>query len=125
MTDTSYDATVRDGTLYIDCEEERIEIGSMDAIVDLFGGETYALEYTERQSDAAWLSTDEDGTITLDVREQLADWAYTDEFVAAVAERSLDETGESGYPKRTEAFVDAVTEIWDAKGHLGESAPRL
>ena len=118
MTDTSYDAAVRDGTLYIDCEGELLEVGSMDAIVDLFGGETYTLEYTERQSDAAWLQTDEDGTITVDVREQLADWAYTDELVAAVAESPLDETGESGYPTRTEAFVDAVTAIWDAKGDV-------
>jgi len=113
-------AKVESGTLYLESEDDWIEIGSMDAVVELIGGEVYTLEYTDRQSAADWLPTDEDNTLTIDVREELADWGYTDEFVGNVAGSPLDETGESGHPVRTEVFVDMVTAIWDAKGNLEE-----
>lgn len=113
-------AKIESGTLYLESEDDWIETGSMDAVVELIGGEVYTLEYTDRQSAADWIATDEDNTITLDVREELADWGYTGEFVANVAGSPLDETGESGHPVRTEVFVDMVTAIWDAKGNLEE-----
>lgn len=113
-----YEAVIENDILYLEHEEGLLEVGSMDAIVELFGGETYTLEYTDRQSAAAWISTDDDNTIAIDVREELADWAYTAEFGASVADNPLDESGESGYPLRTEVFVDTVIAIWDAKGDI-------
>lgn len=74
-------------------------------------GETYTLEYTPRQSAVSWLATDDDDTITIDVRWELADWVYTDEFVRNVEQCSLERTGEHGYPVRTEVFADLVTDI--------------
>ncbi|GAB3672076.1 hypothetical protein [Halopiger thermotolerans] len=119
MTDrTRYEAVLEDETLYLEGDGARIEIGPMDAVVDLIGGETYTLEYDDRQSAAAWLATDEDNTITVDVRESLLDWAYTEEFAANVGDTPLKRTGESGHPVRTEVFADMVTSIWDAKGNL-------
>lgn len=115
-----YGAKVENATLYLERDQGWVEVGPMDAVVDAIGGETYTLEYTDRQSAAAWLSTDEDDTITLDVREELEDWAYTEELVSNVAESPLNETSESGHPVRTEVFVDMVTAIWDAKGNLEE-----
>lgn len=119
MTDDErHGARIDDGTLYIERRTDPLEIGSMEAVIDLMGGETYTLEYTARQGAVSWLATDDQDTITLDVREELSGWGYTDEFVRAVEECSLEETGESGYPLRTEVFVDLVTEIWDSKGNL-------
>lgn len=115
---TRYDGVVENGTLYLEGDGTRIEVGPMDAVVDLIGGETYTLEYNDRQSTVAWLSTDEDNTITFNVREELVDWAYTEELVTNVGESPLDQTGESGHPIRTEVFVDMVTSIWDAKGNM-------
>lgn len=129
MTDrTRYEAALENGTLFLepegtgdgngDADDERIEIGPMDAVVELIGGETYTLEYDDRQSAAAWLSTDEDNTITFDVRESLLDWAYTEELATNVSDSPLEQTGDSGHPVRTEVFADMVTAIWDAKGNL-------
>lgn len=119
MADTNrYEAMIDAGTLYIEGERGRFEIGPIDGIVNLLGGETYTLEYTDRQSAAAWLATDEENTISFDVRETLEDWGYTDELVSIVKETPLEEDGESGYPIRTEVFVDQVRTIWDAKGDI-------
>ncbi|MDJ1433260.1 hypothetical protein [Halostagnicola sp. A-GB9-2] len=119
MTDEQrYGARVVDGTLALEGENDSLEIGPMAAVVDLIGGETYTIEYTARQGAVSWLETDDDDTLTLDVRTELTDWAYTPEFVATLEDCSLEETGEHGYPIRTEVFVDLVTEIWDAKGNL-------
>lgn len=113
-----YDATIEDGTLFLEGEHERLEIGPMSAILELVGGETYTLEYEPRQSTVSWLSTDEDDTITFDVRDALIDWAYTEEFVANVRESPLERTDENGYPIRTAVFVDMVTAIWNSKGNV-------
>lgn len=115
---TRYGASLEGDTLYLEGDGDRIEIGPMDGIVDLIGGETYALEYTERQAAASWLPTDDDATITIDVRDALAEWEYTEAFVANVEPWSLEEVGESGYSYRLEVFVDLVTEIWDTRGNL-------
>ncbi|TYT63369.1 hypothetical protein [Natrialba swarupiae] len=113
-----YGADVDDGTLVLVGEQERLEVGSMETIVDLFGGETYTIEYEPRQSAVAWLDTDEDDTVTFDVRESLLEWAYTEEFVASVRDSPLEATDEDGNPIRTSVFVDLVTAIWDSKGNL-------
>ncbi|AEH38368.1 hypothetical protein [Halopiger xanaduensis] len=119
MTDrTRYEAALENGTLYLEDDDARIEIGPMDAVVELIGGETYTLEYDDRQSAAAWLPTDDDNTITIDVRDSVLDWAYTEDFTTNVGNSPLEQTGDSGYPIRTEVFADMVTSIWDSKGHM-------
>jgi hypothetical protein len=115
---TRYDGVVENETFYLETDGDRIKIGPMNAITELIGGETYTLEYDNEQSSAAWLSTDEDNTITFEVREELVDWAYTEELVRNIRESPLKQTGESNHPIRTEVFVDIVTEIWDSKGNI-------
>ena len=113
-----YDGVVENGTFYLQANGDQIEIGPVDGIIELMGGETYTLEYDNEQSSAAWLSTDEDDTITFDVREELIDWAYTEELARNIRESPLKQTNESNYPIRTKVFVDIVTEIWDSKGNV-------
>lgn len=61
MTDQPrYEPRIADGTLYLERDDHSLEIGSMDHIVELAGGETYTIEYTDEQSAAAWLDTDDD-----------------------------------------------------------------
>jgi hypothetical protein len=106
-----------DGVLYVEGPDDWLEVGAMDDVVELVGGETYTLEYGERQQAVSWLNTDEDGTITFDVRETIDDVSFDREFVTNLANTGL-ETGPDGYPKRTAFFADMMTEIWDSKGNL-------
>lgn len=118
MTDSRYGARTDEGTFYLVGEGERIEVGPMDAIVDRIGGETYTLEYTPRQSAVSWLATDADDTITLDVRQELEQWEYTESFVEDVKRSPPDEEASEGARARTRVFADLVTDIWDSKGNL-------
>lgn len=95
-----------------------LEIGPMDEVVELVGGEEYVLEYDERQRQMGWLDTDAEGRLTFDVRETVRRLDFDDEFVRAVAGAPADESTDEGYPKRAVTFADLLTTIWDAKGDL-------
>jgi YD repeat-containing protein len=110
-----YDTRIEDDTLFVETGEEDLEIGSMSVIVDLLG-ETYTLEYDEEVKVVGWLDTDEDATITFDVRETIADLDFDDRFVRRMAKESLDRETPGGIPERTAAFAELMREIWDSKG---------
>lgn len=119
MTDHSrYEPQIEAETLYLECKQHRIEVGTMDCIVELAGGESYTIEYTDRQSAAAWLLTDDDNTITFDVREVVGEMPHTQDLVSNLENCPINETTVDGDPKRAALFVDLVTEIWDSKGNL-------
>ncbi|WP_222912942.1 hypothetical protein [Natrinema sp. SYSU A 869] len=119
MTDQPrYEPRIADETLYLEREGNSLEVGSMEHIVELAGGETYTIEYTDRQSAAAWLETDDENAITFDVREAVGDLPHTPDLVTNLENCPLEETTDDGYPKRTTLFVDLLTEIWDSKGNL-------
>ncbi|GAA0237728.1 hypothetical protein ACFFQF_27965 [Haladaptatus pallidirubidus] len=113
-----YQTNVRNDTLYIETDGDRLEIGSLDDICELVGGETYSIEYGQRQRAMDWVDTDDDGEFTFDVREVLRDMSYDEEFVTNVRPVAIDETDENGYPLRTSVFADLMMRIWDSKGNL-------
>ena len=113
-----HETRISEGTLSIEAGGEWREVGEMDDIYELVGGETYTIEYDERQRTRSWLDTDEEGKLTFDVRETLAEMDYDDEFVATVMDASLDETDAAGYPHRTSLFAELMQHIWDSKGNL-------
>jgi hypothetical protein len=112
-----YGTRIDDGTLYIDADEAALEIGSMDDVCDVLG-DTYTLHYDDEAQAAGWLQTDDDGTITFDVRETIADMDFDETFVEKMAAEPFDRTTPEGYPVRTKAFADLMAEIWDSKGNV-------
>jgi hypothetical protein len=111
-----YTVAVADDEITIGDDQETLFIAATETIVDLVGGETYTLEYDDRQSQAAWLGTDPDGTITVQVREALDGMPFPPQFLAALYERDTD-----GDPsQRAQFFAETVTTIWDAKGNPDE-----
>ena len=114
-----YETSIRDDVLYLEGEDGWFEIGPIHDICSLVGGETYTIEYDERQRTVGWLDTDSDGTISFDVRETIAEMDYNDEFVATLEAIESNETDDEGYPLRASVFADLMTEIWNSKGSLG------
>jgi len=111
-----YDTEIRDGVLYLESDDGWIEVGPMDQICELVGGETYVLEYDEHQRSVAWLDTNEDGTLTFDVRNTIEQMSYDREFVSNIA--SIDQDDVDGeYPLRASVFADLMVSIWDSKGN--------
>lgn len=112
-----YDTKLEDGTVYVEWDDDWLEIGAMDALTDLFGGDTYEIEYDDRQAKTPWLESSLDGrTLTFDVTETILGMDFDEEFVSDLVEVPIDETGSHGYPARTEAFAEKMIDIWEAQG---------
>lgn len=115
-----YEPRVRDGVLFVEMDDGSIEIGPLDDVVESIGGETYTVEYDSVPADAIdWLDTD-DQRLEIDVRDTVTSFAYTDEFVRAMADVPRADEAEDG--RRVEVFADMVTAIWDAKGNMDGAA---
>ena len=113
-----YATDVRDGVLYVETDDDWLEVGPMDEIRSIMGGETYTIEYDERQRTMDWLDTDSEGRLTFDVRETIEGMDYNEAFVAELAAVDADATDTDGHPLRASVFADLMTSIWDSKGEL-------
>jgi hypothetical protein len=113
-----YESKIVDETLYVEGHEGWLEVGSVEAIVDLLGGETYTLEYDDYGRAADWVRTDDQGRLAFDVVETIERMSFRDEFITQLEATSLDETDEAGHPHRTALYADVMMRIWDSKGNL-------
>ncbi|MFB6200778.1 MAG: hypothetical protein ABEI98_02090 [Halorhabdus sp.] len=118
-----YDTKIEDGTLFVEWDDGWIEVGTMHALRDVFGGDTYEIEYDRQQSSVPWLENDlgADNTLTFDVTETLQDMDFDEDFVEDVAEAPLDATGSQGHPVRTETFAEKMIDIWESQGREEDS----
>jgi DNA-dependent RNA polymerase auxiliary subunit epsilon len=108
-----YATAIEDGTLYVETDDGRTEVGTMDQIEELVGGETFDIEYERRHAALVdWVETDESGVLTIDVREELADMSYPAAFVEKLQDRDGDD--------RTEFFADSMATVWESKGNLDD-----
>ncbi|WP_435345918.1 hypothetical protein [Haloarchaeobius sp. HRN-SO-5] len=109
-----YEPECVDGTLWLVSDADRVEVGTVDDVVDAVGGETYTIEYDEAQRKQPWLDT-EDGELTVDVRESVTTMSHTGEFVSALRDVDMG-TDRYGLPTRTVEFADRFVDILDAQG---------
>ena len=114
-----YESRVTEGVLYLETEEDWLEVGPMDEIVGELG-ETFELEYDEQQQQVPWLETD-DGVLRIEVRETLPGLSFEREFVQLVGDAPADEpTVDGERSKRISVYTDLIRKIWEAKGQLDE-----
>jgi len=113
-----YATRIDDDILFIEVGEQDLEVGDLSEICEIVGGDTYTLEYDAKAQATSWIATDEDGTITFDVRETLADMDYNETIVEKIANKPIDATNNEGYPVRTAKFAELMQEIWDSKGAI-------
>ncbi|RRJ33796.1 hypothetical protein [Halocatena pleomorpha] len=109
-----YEPECADETLFLSTDTERIEIGTIDDIVAAIGGETYTIEYDEKQRTQAWLDTDE-GRLEIDVRETVTTLPHTEETVSKLREYDM-ETDRYGLPTRTVEFTNEFVDILEQQG---------
>jgi hypothetical protein len=109
-----YTPDVIDGTLFLVQGDDRVEIGTVDHVVDAVGGETYTIEYDQRQRKQPWLQTDE-GELEIDIREAVTTLSHDGETVSEIRTYDL-QTGLYGLPTRTVEFADTMVEILERQG---------
>ncbi|MFB6136936.1 MAG: hypothetical protein ABEJ42_01160 [Halobacteriaceae archaeon] len=115
-----HDTKIEDGTLYVEeSEGEYLEVGALEDVFQLVGGETFDIEYDTRHAAYFdWISTDADGVMTIDVREALGEMSYPTAFVEKLA--ALDLEDRDGPPERTAFFADAMSTAWEQKGNIDD-----
>ncbi|SDN23417.1 hypothetical protein SAMN04487949_3716 [Halogranum gelatinilyticum] len=113
---TRYTPECVDDTLVLVGEDDgdRIEIGTVDDIVDAIGGETYQIEYDHHQRTQPWLRTD-DGVLEIDVREAVMTLPHTEEKVADLVDYDMS-TDRYGLPARTVEFANQLVDIFERQG---------
>lgn len=111
---TRYEPECEDGTLFLVGDDDRVEIGSVDDIVDAMGGDTFTLEYDEKQRAQPWLETD-DGSLDVDVREAITTLPLTPEQANELREYGMG-TERYGLPRRTFEYANILTDILQQQG---------
>lgn len=113
---TRYTPDCVDGTLFLVSEDGggRLEIGTVDDVVDAIGGETYVIEYDDQQRTQPWLRTD-DGVLEIDVREAVTTLPHSEDKVAELVDYDMS-TDRYGLPTRTVEFANQLVDILERQG---------
>ena len=105
-----YTTQVENGTIYVGTEEGRLEVGDVDAALDVVGGPSwtisYSEEYTRRHSEA---DTSDEG-LTVDVVDMMAAMTHSERFVETLAAYPVDVSGEQELSPRAGMFVGKLLE---------------
>lgn len=110
-----YESKIEAGRVYVETDDEWLEIGSMADIQDLLGGETYSVEYSEKAELAAWLDLENDHSMQFDVRETIIELEYPQEVIAEFAGASTEPTAEQDVPERTRSFAELLMAILEGE----------
>lgn len=103
-----------DGTLFLVAGNDRIEIGTVDHVVDAIGGEIYTIEYDQKQRTQPWIEIDE-GVLEINVREAITTLNYTEEFASELRNYSMG-NDRYGIPTRTVEFANGFIDILEQQG---------
>ena len=111
---------IEDGRLYVETEDGDLEVGSMEDVLSITDGDSYTITYEEDYARITdWLDLNDDGEMTIEVRDTLATMSYPGRFVGQLEERSMD-AGAEEIPERTRYFTETMIQIWEAKGNLDD-----
>lgn len=113
---TRYEPECVDGELRLAADDvnDRLEVGTLDDVVDAVGGEVHTIEYDRKQRTQPWLDVS-DGVLEIDVREAATTLRHTETFVAQLREYSMD-TDRYGLPARTVEFANGLVDILERQG---------
>src|SRR6056297_847800 len=119
-----YETVVEDGTVYVATDDDRLEVGDLETIVDLVGGRAWTIRYSEREKQAhPELHTADEG-LTVDVVDTVNAMTFGEAFVETLAAQpgeAATADGERDEPAEDEA-ADHGTDIsrGDAGGQAGD-----
>lgn len=106
-----YEPECENGTLFLVSGDDWVEVGDIDDVVDAMGGDTFSIEFDEKQRTQPWLETD-DGKLVIDVRDTVTTLPFTPEQVAELREYDMG-TDRYGLPTRTYEYANILVDILD------------
>lgn len=92
---TRYTTTVADGTVYIDGDIERIEVGELETIIDVVGGPAWTIEYNDEDRRRYPNLDMSDEGLTIDVRDTIEAMTFDARFVKTLKAQPHETPDES------------------------------
>ena len=85
-----YETIIEDGTVYVASDGDRLEIGSVDAVLELVGGPSWTIAYTPEEKERHPEMDTSDEGLTVDVVDMMAAMTHGEQFVRALATHPVD-----------------------------------
>jgi len=111
-----YETVVEDGTVFVHTGEGRLEVGDLQAILDLVGGPAWTISYTEREKERYPPHVTADEGLTVDVVDAINAMTFGDGFVDTLAAQPAEPVARAEGPDdgavapRTGLFVGRLLE---------------
>lgn len=105
-----YGTTVADGTVYVEREAGRLEVGDVDDVLDLVGGPAWTITYSEAEKRRhPELDTADEG-ITVDVVDTINAMTFGEAFVETLAAQPARPSEAAAVSPRLGLFVGRLLE---------------
>ena len=80
-----YDTVVEDGIVYVDSEGDRLEIGPVEDVLDVVGGPSWTITYTDdEKARHPEMNTSDEG-LTVDVVDMMVAMTHSEQFVETLS----------------------------------------
>ena len=108
---TRYGTAVEDGTVYIEVDFGRVEVGDLEVILDLLGGPAWTIEYDGADAERYPHLDTADAGLTVDVVDSIHAMTFGPAFVETLkAQPSAAPGGADALPPRLGLFVGRLIE---------------
>lgn len=107
-----YDTIVENDTVYIDTDEDRLEVGDLDRVIDVVGGHAWTIEYSEwERTHYDDLDTSDQGLV-VDVVDMMRAMTHSESFVETLRAHPADSPAdtEGALSPRLGLFVGKLLE---------------
>jgi hypothetical protein len=107
---TRYDTIVEDGIIYVGTGDGPLEVGEVDTALDVVGGPSWTISYSEEQRQRhPTLDTSDEG-LTVDVVDMMRAMTHSERFVRTLAAQPADPTDGDEVSPRLGLFVGKLLE---------------
>lgn len=119
MIQDRYPVVVEEGTVYVEADMGRIEIGDVAAILDLVGGPAWTIEYSAWEKEQYPDRDTSDEGLTVDVVDTIEAMTLDEKFVTGLKALPTDEGTEDdeSMSPRLGLFVGALMENLEGGVH--------
>lgn len=93
---TRYQTHVEDGTVYVGTDDGLLEIGSVDAVLDVVGGPSWTISYSEEERTRYPNMDTSDEGLTVDVVDMMQAMTHSQRFVETLAAHPAEPPGDHG-----------------------------
>lgn len=107
---TRYQTIVDDGTVYVGTDEGLLEIGSVDAVLDVVGGPSWTISYSEEERARHPEMDTSDAGLTVDVVDMMQAMTHSERFVQTLAAQPVEATDSDDISPRLGLFVGKLLE---------------